>query len=204
MYNALYSYYGPQNWWPADNPFEVMVGAILTQNANWKNVQKAIANLRHYLDPFVIYDMDTDRLAELIRPSGYYKIKAKRLESLVTFLIERYDGKIEDMKKMETHKIREELLTVPGVGKETCDSILLYALSMPVFVVDAYTKRIGMRHSLFEKKATYEEISKRFSEEIERGVQTYNEFHALLVRVGKDKCKKREPLCSYCPLERFL
>ena len=204
IYRALYSYYGPQNWWPADSPFEVMVGAILTQNANWKNVEKAIINLEPYLDPFVLFNMDIEKLASLIKPSGYYRLKAQRLKNFISFFIERFSGSVNDMKKMKLQELREELLTVPGVGRETCDSILLYALSKPVFDVDAYTKRIGVRHGLFGDKVGYEEIRKRFEEEIGRDVYIYNEFHALLVKVGKEKCKKRESKCKTCPLESFF
>lgn len=204
IYDALYRYYGPQYWWPADTPFEVMVGTILTQNANWKNVEKAIANLKPYLNPYSLYEIDTGKLETLIRPSGYYRVKARRLKGLIAFLIRRFNGSIEKMKRINLNGLREELLSVPGVGKETCDSILLYALSKPVFVVDAYTKRIGVRHKLFGHKATYEEIKKRFQDGIDRDVKTYNEFHALLVRVGKEKCKKNEPLCNTCPLGNLL
>ncbi len=200
IYNILYSHYGPQNWWPGDSPFEVMVGAILTQNTSWKNVEKAILNLKPYLEPSVLLNMETDRLASLVRPSGFYRLKAKRLKNFLSFFIDTYNGSVEEMKRAEFDCLRRELLSIPGIGRETCDSILLYALSKPVFVVDAYTKRIGVRHNIFGESATYEEIQKIFEERMERNVQVYNEFHALLVKVGKENCKKKEPLCETCPL----
>jgi len=204
IYNILYSHYGPQNWWPGDSPFEIMVGAILTQNTNWKNVEKAIANLKPYLDPFVLLNMDIDKLISLVRPSGFYKLKAQRLKNFLSFFVERYNGSIEEMKKTELGTMRQGLLSVPGIGMETCDSILLYALSKPVFVVDAYTKRIGVRHNIFGGNATYEGIQKIFEEGIKKDVYIYNEFHALLVKAGKENCKKRKPLCKTCPLEDLV
>ena len=200
IYNTLYSHYGPQNWWPGDSPFEVMVGAILTQNTNWDNVKRAISNIRPYLDPFTLVGMDTDKLASMIKPSGFYNLKAKRLKNFLEFFVESYNGNVDKMRKMEPDTIRKGLLSVSGIGKETCDSILLYALSKPIFVVDAYTRRIGERHNLFSREADYDEIQEFFESHIERDVKIYNEFHALLVRVGKEKCKKKKPLCKSCPL----
>ncbi len=200
IYKTLYAHYGPQNWWPGDSPFEVMVGAILTQNTNWKNVEKAISNIKPYLTPIRLFQIDKDRLASLIRPSGFYRLKAERLKNFLKFFLKEYGGSVEEMKQVEINVLRNGLLSVSGIGKETCDSILLYALSKPVFVVDAYTKRIGIRHNLFSKDAGYDEIQRTFESALKLDIQIYNEFHALLVRLGKERCKKREPVCKNCPM----
>lgn len=204
IYSILYSHYGPQNWWPGDSPFEIMVGAILTQNTSWKNVEKAISNLKPYLDPFVLFNMDMNKLVSLLKPSGFYRLKAQRLKNFLSFFINRYNGSVKEMKKAGIETLRQELLSVCGIGRETCDSILLYALLKPVFVVDAYSKRIGIRHNIFQENATYEEIQKIFEERIEKNVRIYNEFHALLVRVGKENCRKKKPFCRTCPLRDMM
>lgn len=204
-FKLLYNAYGPQYWWPADSDFEVMVGAILTQNTNWANVEKAISNLKSagLFSPHALYKLPIERLAELIRPAGYYNIKAERLRAFLEYLYHRWGGDVELMKTENTEQLRQELLQVKGIGPETADSILLYALNRPVFVVDAYTKRILQRHGIVGENATYSEIQDIFHRVLPRNPQLFNEYHALLVAVGKNNCK-RTPLCSRCPLSPLL
>jgi endonuclease III related protein len=203
IYQKLHSFFGNQRWWPADNNFEVMVGAILTQNTNWLNVEKAITNLKKHklLEPAKLYRLKVKRLALLIRPAGYYNIKAERLRSFLEFFISRYGANIKKMSKTDTNYLRKELLSVKGIGPETADSMLLYALDKPVFVVDAYTKRILLRHCLIDEAAGYDKIQNLFMKNLKLGVQLFNEYHALLVRLGKDFCLKNKPKCDICPLE---
>ena len=204
IYNALFAHYGPQHWWPGETPFEVMVGAVLTQNTNWGNVEKAIANLKAVgsLDPFAIHVMSHERLAELIRPSGYFNIKARRLKNFISYFVKMYDGDIELMKAADCGSLREELLAVNGVGPETADSILLYALGCPTFVVDAYTKRIFSRHGFFQEDTDYHDVRRLFMGNIPPDVQLYNEYHALIVRLAKDRCLKKEGGCGLCVITR--
>uniref|UniRef100_A0A7V4N2N9 Endonuclease III domain-containing protein n=1 Tax=Thermodesulfobacterium geofontis TaxID=1295609 RepID=A0A7V4N2N9_9BACT len=203
IYEKLFSHFGPQNWWPADTSFEICVGAILTQNASWKNVKKAIDNLKkkNLLNPFKIYEIPLETLSQIIKPSGFYNIKAKRLKNFVKFLVENYQGDLEILFSKGIEKAREELFSIKGLGKETVDSILLYAGNFPIFVVDTYTYRILNRHSLVPEEATYEEIQALFMENLPQDPQLFNEFHALLVACGKNFCKKKEPLCETCPLK---
>jgi endonuclease III related protein len=205
VYRVLFAKLGPQQWWPADSPLEVMVGAMLVQNTAWKNVERAISNLRDagLLDAHRLAALDEAELAELIRPAGYYRIKAKRLRHLLDFLIDRYDGSIESMAAVPTDVLRAELLDVHGVGPETADSILNYALAKPALVVDAYTHRIWTRHGWIDADSDYHMLQ----EEVARGLpddpQIYNEMHALLVHVGHHWCK-RTPKCETCPLKELL
>jgi endonuclease-3 related protein len=201
IYDKLYSFYGPQHWWPGDTPFEVAVGAILTQNTNWSNVEKAIGNLKEHkmLDARVIHQMPIDQLASIIRPSGYYNIKAQRLRAFIDYLVGSYGGSMARMKKGGTEKLRNELLAVNGIGQETADSILLYALGKPVFVIDAYTKRVLLRHGLMDMNASYEECRQLFHVELDEDVRLFNEYHALLVMVGKEYCRPMQR-CAGCPL----
>jgi len=201
IYDKLYSFYGPQHWWPGDTPFEVAVGAILTQNTNWSNVEKAIGNLKEHkmLDARVIHQMPIDQLASIIRPSGYYNIKAQRLRAFIDHLVGSYGGSMARMKKGGTEKLRNELLAVNGIGQETADSILLYALGKPVFVIDAYTKRVLLRHGLMDMNASYEECRQLFHVELDEDVRLFNEYHALLVMVGKEYCRPMQR-CAGCPL----
>ncbi|MBN1283347.1 MAG: endonuclease III domain-containing protein [Proteobacteria bacterium] len=193
--------FGPRGWWPGETPFEVMVGAILTQNTNWKNVEKAIANLKRegVLDPQELLDLSPARLASLIRPAGYFRVKAKRLRSFLKYFVENYEGNARKMAKRELPKLREELLAVNGIGPETADSILLYALKKPVFVIDAYTKRILSRHGLCAEEDTYDDLQALFMDRIEGDIPLYNEYHALIVETGKDYCRTN-PRCEECPL----
>ncbi|MGB6820933.1 MAG: hypothetical protein WBE21_02545, partial [Candidatus Acidiferrales bacterium] len=189
-YHTLYGSLGPQSWWPAKTPFEVIVGAILTQNTNWTNVERAIANLRreHLLSPRAMERVSPAHLASLIRSSGYFRQKAKKLKAFVRFLRVEYSGSLKRMFQTPTAELREKLLSIHGIGPETADSILLYAGAKAIFVVDAYTKRILSRHGWVSDKATYEEMRTLVESHLPRDVSRYNEFHALLVNVGKNWC----------------
>ena len=202
IYKKLYSRFGPQHWWPADTPFEVMVGAILTQNTNWANVEKAINNLKKnkLLSEYALYKLSRKKLASLIRPAGYYNIKAKRLKEFIAFLFKAYQGNLKKISQADTLILRRQLLCVNGVGPETADSILLYSLNKPVFVVDAYTRRILSRHSLLKEDSSYEEAQNLFMQNLEKDVKLFNEYHALLVKLGKEFCLKNKPKCEMCPL----
>ena len=204
IYELLYDAFGPQNWWPGETPFEIIAGAILTQNTNWTNVEKAIANLKsaERLNPQRLRHIDLARLAELIRPAGYYNLKSRRLKNLVDWLFDDYEGEVENLRNVDTHRLRAELLSVKGVGRETADSILLYALDRPIFVVDAYTARITIRHGLIEPDAGYEQLPELFESNLPRDIRLFNEYHALLVRAGKEFCKAKAR-CPGCPLEEL-
>lgn len=197
---------GPQHWWPAETPFEVIVGAILTQNTSWKNVEAAITNLKRekLLSPLAIEKVSVPRLERLIRSSGYFRQKAKKLKAFVRFLRLEYGGALKRMFRTPTAELREKLLGVHGVGPETADSILLYAARKEVFVVDAYTKRILSRHGWTEEDVDYEEMRSLVENNLPRDVSLYNEFHAQFVQVGKNWCRPRDPRCSECPLGPFL
>lgn len=202
IYRRLYSSFGPQHWWPADSPFEVMVGAILTQNTNWQNVERAIRNLKKnsVLSPKKLDRLSIKYLARLIRPSGYYNIKAKRLKEYLKFFLKSYGGKASKMSKAASGELRGQLLSVKGIGPETADSILLYALDKPVFVVDSYTKRIMSRHGLIKEDSDYDAVQSLFTRNLKHNVKLFNEYHALLVKLAKDYCLKRSPKCETCPL----
>ncbi|MDP2941728.1 MAG: endonuclease III domain-containing protein [Candidatus Omnitrophota bacterium] len=202
IYKKLYASFGPQGWWPADSPFEVMVGAILTQNTNWLNVEKAIRNLKEkkLLDPLKLYRLPRAGLAGLIRPAGYYNIKAKRLKAFLKFFCGDCRADLQGLKRQDTAALRGKLLAVNGVGPETADSILLYALGKPTFVVDAYTKRIFFRHGLIKEDDQYHQVQNLFMQNLKNEVKLFNEYHALLVKLGKDYCLKNKPRCRICPL----
>lgn len=209
FYSALHAALGPQHWWPARTPFEIIVGAILTQSTAWVNVELAIANLRRerLLTPRALQRVPVVRLARLVKPSGYFRQKAKKLKAFVQFLRREYGGSLARMFRTPTAELREKLLAVHGIGPETADSILLYAGKHPVFVVDAYTRRVLVRHGLVGEKAGYEEMRRLFESPasgLPRDPQLYNEYHALLVQVGKHWCRPREARCSECPLGNFL
>jgi endonuclease-3 related protein len=247
FYRTLFSAWGPQHWWPAHTPFEVILGAFLTQNTAWTNVERALANLQaaNLLSLDGIRQLPLFDLERLIRPSGYFRQKAARLKAFVAFLDRQYAGSLDNLLARPTNQLREELLALNGVGPETADSILLYAGNHPVFVVDAYTRRILERHSILPQKAHYEEIRQLFEralaprardtkartgrKSVQDGqrpnpffpgrahppsamstaprtalAQVYNEMHGLIVGVGKHNCKKSQPLCEGCPLQRFL
>jgi endonuclease-3 related protein len=200
----MYAAYGPQQWWPARTRTEVIVGAILTQNTAWKNVERAIDNLRDAgaLDWKKLDELPIEQLAALVRPSGTFNVKAKRLKAFVHWLMERYDGDLDAMFATDMNSLREELLSISGIGRETADAILLYAGELPVFVVDAYTARILYRHGLIDESADYEEIRDLFESNLPEEVPMFNEYHALLVEVGKNHCKPKAK-CEGCPLEPF-
>jgi endonuclease III related protein len=204
FYEALLARYGPQDWWPGETDFEVMVGAVLTQNTNWKNVEKAIANLKaaDLLTPPALDDLAERQLAEYIRPAGYFNIKAKRLKNLIRWLMDEFDGSLKPLRDYSIDRLREELLSINGIGRETADSIILYALHKPTFVVDTYTYRVLVRHGCIDAESDYELIKEFFESHLPEDVQLFNEFHALIVQVGKNHCKPR-PLCADCPLEQF-
>jgi len=202
IYRKLYQAYGPRDWWPAETSFEVMVGAILTQNTSWRNVEKAIQKLKGkgVLNPEGIHDLKKTQLASLIKSSGYYRIKADRLKAFVNFLFEEFDGDLKRMGRERLGELREKLLGVKGIGPETADSILLYGLKKSIFVVDAYTKRILSRHKMILENTAYEEVQKLFMEHLPLDEKLFNEYHALLVHLGKTVCKKI-PRCDICPIK---
>jgi endonuclease-3 related protein len=201
IYTKMFKRFGPQQWWPGETPFEVMVGAILTQNTNWGNVEKAIRNLQHHgvLDAREMLALPPAQLAELIRPAGYFNVKTQRLRNFLSYFVETYDADVARMRKRQLSELRDELLTVKGIGRETADSILLYALGKPIFVIDAYTHRVFLRHFLITEEADYEEMQQLMMAAFPEDVPHYNEYHALLVRVGKEFCKPK-PQCEHCPL----
>jgi endonuclease-3 related protein len=206
FYTAMFEAYGPQGWWPAETPFEVVVGAILTQNTNWKNVERAIANLKRegLLAADALAAVDEPHLAEVIRPAGYYRIKAGRLKNFIRMLTGKFGGNLDALFSLATGALRETVLGVTGIGPETADSIVLYAAGRPVFVVDAYTARIFFRHGMIEGDAGYDDIQSLIAGALADDVAMFKEYHALLVAVGKRHCKKRAPECRGCPLAGYL
>jgi endonuclease-3 related protein len=208
IYNRLFDRYGPQSWWPADSPFEVVVGAILTQSAAWTNVEQAISNLKreNALTPEALHTLPVERLALLIRPSGYFNAKALKLKAFAERLHSRYNGDLGRLFTLDTALLRQELLSIHGVGEETADSIMLYAARRPSFVIDAYTKRIVSRLGLAPPKDGYRDFQALFAHNLPQDERLFNEYHALLVRHGKEVCRKAPdcPRCclgSICPQE---
>lgn len=201
LYHRLHRHYGDLRWWPGETALEVSVGAILTQNTAWTNVEKAIAQLKteRSLSVQALHRMSPKRLGRLIRAAGYFNVKARRLKNFISFLQGRYAGSLNNMFRQPTPRLREELLSVNGVGPETADSILLYAGERPVFVIDAYTKRILSRHGVMPYKNSYDDFQKLFMKHLPPDASFYNQYHALFVNIGKDFCRKR-PLCDRCPL----
>jgi endonuclease-3 related protein len=202
VYQKMLGHFGPRNWWPGHTAFEVCMGAILTQNTAWSNVEKAIANLEREqcLSPEAIENVSHEKLAELIRPSGYYNQKAKKLKTFVRFFAREYASSFPRWQKEPLGMSREKLLGVNGIGPETADSILLYALGKPIFVADAYTRRIFSRHGFFEESCNYEQMQMFFTRHLPEDTSLYNEFHALVVYTGKTFCRAR-PACEGCPLK---
>lgn len=205
-YDGLFAAYGPQHWWPGRTAFEIIVGTILTQNTSWSNVEMAMRNLRRekLLTPGGIEQVSLRRLAQLIRSSGYFRQKAKKLKYFVRFVRSEYGGSLHRMFRAPTAVLREKLLAVHGIGPETADAILLYAGKHPVFVVDAYTRRMLERHGLAARTQSYEEIRQLFERSLPSDAPLYNEFHALIVRNGKEYCRTSNPRCSECPLHSLL
>ena len=201
VYGLLLNTYGPQNWWPGDTPFEIMIGAILTQSTSWQNVEKAIHNLRsaNALSPDSIRKLTDDNLASLIYPSGYYNAKTKKLKALAKFIGENFDDDIEAMANEPQHSIREALMKVHGIGDETADSIILYAIGLPAFVIDTYTKRIFDRLHLSPPENRYSNYRNLFTQNLPKNPKLFNEYHALIVRHGRETCKKT-PVCERCCL----
>jgi endonuclease III related protein len=202
IYELLLEAFGPQHWWPGETTFEIILGAILTQNTSWTNVAKAIANLKAAggLDPDKLHALDSEAIEKLIRPAGYFRLKTKRLRNFMQWLFDEYGGDLDALAQVETRRLREELLGISGIGPETADSILLYAFNRPVFVVDTYTARVTVRHGLIEPDIDYEQLQYLFESNLESDAAHFNEYHALLVCVGKDFCKPK-PKCAACPLE---
>src|ERR1700690_236848 len=205
-YNQLSAALGPQHWWPAQTQFEIVVGAILTQNTSWTNVEQAISKLRsaRMLFPRAMLKVPTPRLAQLIRSSGYFRQKTKKLKAFCKFLFAEFGGSLERMFETPTASLREKLMGVFGIGPETADSVLLYVGKHPVFVVDTYAKRILQRHGWAGDKTSYDEVQRMVTADFPYAAADYNELHALFVQVGKNWCRGRVALCSACPLERFL
>ncbi|HID47494.1 MAG TPA: endonuclease III domain-containing protein [Methanothermococcus okinawensis] len=206
IYSRLLSYFGPQGWWPAETPYEVVVGAILTQNTSWRNVERAIDNLRRYnlLDEEKILDTSIEVLKDLIRVAGFYNIKSRRLKNITEYIVKNYTS-TEGLKKCnkDLYNLREELLSIKGVGRETADTILLYSLERPIFVVDNYTRRILSRWGIVEENLDYDRIRTLFESNIPRDIEIYKEYHALIVQLGKTFCRKRRPRCEECPLMKI-
>jgi endonuclease III related protein len=200
VFDTLLKSYGPLHWWPAETPFEVCVGAILTQNTNWLNVEKAIVNLKRegLLSLDALWDIDQERLADLIRPSGFFNVKSARLKDFIGWLLKGH-GSLDAMFSGDWVSLREELIGVRGIGRETCDSILLYAGGKPSFVVDAYTKRLFYRLGLVRETAGYEEVRELFMSALPNDSALFNEYHALIVEHCKRHCRKK-PICAGCPL----
>ena len=213
-FERMYQRYGAQDWWPGDSPLEIIVGAVLTQNTNWKNVELAIDNLRqaNVLSIVELLCIETNKLEELIRPAGYFRLKTKRLRNVLQFIVSEF-GSIDSMFRSELHTLRNQLLEVNGVGPETADAILLYAGDLPTFVIDTYTRRVASRHGWIEMDADYDALKALFETHLRdyRGAtgnyrsatELFNEYHALLVNVGKDYCKPT-PQCDDCPLCAML
>jgi endonuclease-3 related protein len=206
FFQVLFDTFGSQKWWPGRTRFEVIVGAILVQNTSWTNVESAIRTLKEkrLLTAAGIARTPVDQLAVLIRPSGYFRQKARKLHEFVHFLNKKHDGSLDRMFATPTAELREQLLGVHGIGPETADSILLYAGKHPVFVVDAYTRRILERHELAPSKSSYEVIQGLIEKSLPADVALFNEFHALIVHVGKHFCRPKAPNCSACPLNGYL
>ena len=206
MFDAMLTHLGPSRWWPGETPFEIAVGAILTQKTSWKNEEKAIDNLRSrdLLDAQALYGLPLSDLAELIRPAGYYNVKARRLRNFLQFLKDEVEFDLLALKEQPLDVLRPKVLGINGVGPETGDCILLYALDFPVFVVDAYTQRLMDRHGLAWEEIDYHGLQSIFMDALPEDVALFNEYHALIVRVGNQWCRKKAGLCDACPLQPFL
>lgn len=202
IYNRLYEHFGPQHWWPADSPFEVIVGAVLTQNTAWTNVEKAMVRLKEnsLLNIEAMTALPEAQLAALIRSSGFYRLKAQRLKAVLQFIVQTYAGQLSEMFKAESGVLRSRLLSIRGLGPETVDAILLYAGEMPFFVVDAYTRRIFSRHEIIDEKQDYHQIQDYFMKNLVNETKLFNEYHALIVMTAKSYCHKKSPNCASCPL----
>jgi endonuclease III related protein len=205
IYNRLLTCYGPQHWWPGEEPFEIIVGAILTQSAAWTNVEKGIAKLKkaRALSPRALRDLSQSELAKLIHSCGYYNAKAVKLKAFAKWFGERFADSLEKMFAVDTGPLRVELLEVHGIGEETADSILLYAGNKPIFVIDAYTRRIIDRLGLKPEGGKYADYQDLFMSNLPHDIRMFNEYHALFVALGKNVCRKSKPLCEECPLREI-
>ena len=202
MYHMLLDHFGPQDWWPGESPFEAIVGAILTQHTSWSNVEKAILNMKEadILSPQALASISNDQLEELIRPSGFYRQKSRYLKAFSDHLLARHSGELCSLFSGEMKDVREGLISLPGIGPETADSIILYAGGLPSFVIDNYTIRACQRVGIFKVRPTYAEAKSYFETRLPKDTHLFNEFHALFVELGKDHCHARKPLCDRCPL----
>jgi len=202
IFKRLHTCYGDQHWWPAETPFEMIVGAILTQNTAWSNVEKAIANLRAagILDLHGLDALPRPSLESLIRPAGFFRQKAERLQQFTGYVVRHHTGNLDRLLSQPLQQLRDELLQRPGIGPETADSILLYAAGLPSFVVDAYTRRLLERLDLLPAPDGYEAIRALFMQQLPQEAPLYNEYHALIVVHAKERCRKHKPLCDDCPL----
>ncbi|ORJ54908.1 endonuclease III domain-containing protein [Geothermobacter hydrogeniphilus] len=202
VYHLLFEHFGPQHWWPADTPFEMAIGAILTQNTAWTNVEKAIGNLRRAdaLQVAALHDLPPDELQRLIRPAGFFRQKSERLQLFTAHLIDNHQGDIRRLLAQPLAIARDELLKLKGVGPETADSILLYAGGQPSFVIDAYTRRLFGRLDRLPGDGGYDDLRRMFMESLPASAAMFNEYHALIVILCKEYCRKRRPLCGNCPL----
>ncbi|HLT58131.1 MAG: hypothetical protein LOD91_00850 [Limnochordales bacterium] len=203
VYDRLFQHYGPQHWWPAETPFEVIVGAVLTQNTAWRNVELALERLkeRRLLAPAALREAPVAELEDAIRPAGYFRAKARTLHGVLALLFDQYGGSVERMLQAPGPILRSQLLQVRGIGPETADSILLYAAGCPVFVIDAYTRRIFSRAGLLPAdRLEYHQLQDIFHRQLPQDPALYGEYHALLVTLGKDCCRKQRPRCGPCPL----
>ncbi len=212
-YQALAGHFGPCGWWPAETPFEVALGVILTQNTAWSNVGRALDRLRekNAMNPSVLWKMPESELEDAIRPAGYFRVKAVRLKNLLRFLAEQAgldepedDVRLSCLQRLSDEALREALLSVKGIGPESADSIMLYALGRSSFVIDAYTWRLLTRHGLVGEEAGYDEMRDFFMDALPSSVELFNEYHALIVHAGKNFCRKNKPLCAECPLGHLL
>jgi endonuclease-3 related protein len=202
LFERLLVHFGPRHWWPADTPFEMAIGAILTQNTAWTNVEKAIDNLRaaNTLHPEPLNRLPRSELEELIYPAGFFRQKSERLQLFSAHLLDRHQGRLEQLLEHPLGEVRHELLSLKGIGPETADSILLYAGRHPSFVIDAYTRRLLDRLELLPGRGRYDELRSLFMERLPAEAPLFNEYHALIVALCKDLCRKRNPRCNACPL----
>lgn len=205
IYNVLLGRYGAQRWWPADSPFEMMVGAILTQNTSWRNVEMAIATLKRAgeITPEMLLAYSESELQQLIRSAGFFRNKERYLRHLSRSIVEDYGGDALALLRGETLVVRRRLLALPGIGPETADSMLLYAGEHSIFVVDAYTRRIFSRLGLLDGEESYVAVQTYCMDTLPHKVSLFNEYHALLVRLAKEHCLSRKPRCAGCPLQRW-
>lgn len=205
LYTAMLNHFGPRGWWPGETKLEICIGAILTQSVSWKNVSKAIGNLKvkGLLDIDKLYHSPIEEIENCIVPTLYFRMKAKKIKAFIENVIIKYDGSLDKFFEKNLPELREELLTLYGIGPETADSIILYAAEKPIFVVDAYTRRIFSRLGIFSEKINYEDMQNYFMSNLPHEVPLFNEYHALLVGVGNNFCANKRPKCNDCPLNKY-